>query len=206
MWFDMTGTESNLTWAEASVTPSEREALLRQRGCVVWFTGLSGSGKSTIASALERALFERQHAAFILDGDNVRHGLNRDLGFSAADRDENIRRLAEVAKLFADSGLICITAFISPFRALRRQAREIIGADRFVEVYLNVPLALCEQRDPKGLYKKARAGAIAEFTGIDSPYEPPDTCELTLDTGAESVEAGVARLLETLASRGLIGH
>lgn len=186
-----------------SVAAEDRARLLGQRGCVLWFTGLSGSGKSTLAHALERRLFENGRLAFVLDGDNVRHGLNRDLGFSAADREENIRRIGEVAALFADAGVITLVAFISPYLRDRQRAREAVGAERFVEVFLDAPLAVCEGRDPKGLYRKARAGEIAEFTGISAPYEPPPHPDVTLDTGCTGLEDSVERLLAHLAARGL---
>ena len=173
------------------------------RGAVVWLTGLSGAGKSTLADALERALFDRGMQATVLDGDRVRFGLNADLGFSAADRRENIRRVAEVAKLFAETGAIAITAFISPYAADRRHARDIVsGASRadlpFIEVFVDADLAVCEARDPKGLYRKARNGEIAEFTGVSAPYEPPPSPELIVDTSRHPVEHGVNRLLDVV--------
>ncbi len=185
------------------VTAEERAHRLGQRGCVVWFTGLSGSGKSTLAHALEQRIFDAGGLAFVLDGDNVRQGLNSDLGFSQADREENIRRIGEVAALFADAGVITLVSFISPYVADRQRARAAAGSDRFVEVFLDAPLAVCEQRDPKGLYRKARAGEIAEFTGVSAPYEPPPNADLTIDTGATGLEAAVGLLLEHLAARGL---
>jgi len=186
----------NLTIHPGSVTVADRQKLLGQRGCVVWLTGLSGSGKSTIARALEAALTADGRLAYVLDGDNVRHGLNSDLGFSPDDRDENIRRLGEVAALLADAGVVTITAFISPYRAGRDRARAAVGDDRFVEVFVDAPLDACRQRDPKGLYKKAQSGDIQQFTGIDAPYEPPATKGLF---GPEElleirVEDGVAHL------------
>jgi adenylyl-sulfate kinase len=165
-------------------------------GCVVWFTGLSGSGKSTLATELERELFQRGKHAYVLDGDNVRHGLCSDLGFNPQDRKENIRRIGEVAKLFADSGMICITAFISPYQSDRNLARSIIPAGRFIEVFLNTPLAVCEERDPKGLYVKARKGVIKEFTGISAPYEPPAKPELELHTEQYTVAECVSVILK----------
>ncbi len=183
------------------VSREERERLLGQRAVTIWLTGLSGAGKSTVAQGLERRLFDRGVACTILDGDNVRQGLNRDLGFSAPERTENIRRVAEVAALFNDAGLTVITSFISPFREDRDRAREIIGAGRFVEVYLDAPLDTCETRDPKGLYRKARAGEIGQFTGIDAPYEPPEAPALTLHTADADAEACVAALLDHLAAR-----
>ena len=186
---------SNLTWHQALIGKADRARQKRQRPCVIWFTGLSGAGKSTLANALEHALFERGHHSYLLDGDNVRHGLNRDLGFSDADREENIRRIAEVAKLFVDAGLIVMTAFISPFRADRQIARQLLGADEFVEVHVATPLAVCEERDPKGLYRKARAGQIPNFTGIDSAYEPPLEPEVVVDTAGHDLDACVGEML-----------
>ncbi len=171
---------------------------------VIWLTGLSGSGKSTTAYALERALVDAGHLAYVLDGDNVRHGLNADLGFSADDRAENIRRIGEVAGLFADAGVIAIASFISPYRADRARAREVAGDGRFVEVYLDVPLDVCEQRDPKGLYAKARAGEIADFTGVSAPYEAPDAPELTLDTSALDPDGCAAAIVACLTKRGVL--
>ncbi len=194
---------TNITWHEGNITRADRERLNGHRGAVVWFTGLSGSGKSTIARALEEALFERGIHCYVLDGDNIRHGLNKNLGFSPEDRQENIRRIGEVAKLFADAGLIAITAFISPYRTDRDQARAINGHD-FIEVYVECALEVCESRDPKGLYQKARAGLIPEFTGISAPYEPPLSPELTVNSAELSVAEAVARVLATLESRGVI--
>jgi len=194
---------TNLTWHQAAVSKDDRARQKRQKPCVIWFTGLSGAGKSTLANALERALFERGHHCYLLDGDNVRHGLNRDLGFSDADRVENIRRIAEVAKLLVDAGLIAMTAFISPFRADRQLARDLLPADEFIEVHVATSLAVCEQRDPKGLYRKARAGQIPNFTGIDSAYEAPVNPELVVDTGAEDLDGCVQSLLAYLEQRGI---
>jgi bifunctional enzyme CysN/CysC len=189
----------HITLEGSFVTPEDRARLLGQRGATLWLTGLSGSGKSTLAKALEKRLVESGHLAYILDGDNIRHGLNRDLGFSAQDRTENIRRVAEVARLLNEAGVIVITAFISPYRADRAQARQIIGAGRFAEIYVDAPLELCESRDPKGLYKKARAGEIPQFTGISDPYEAPEAPDLRLRTAEESVDQLVARLVEQAA-------
>ncbi len=194
---------TNLTWHQAAVSKDDRARQKRQKPCVIWFTGLSGAGKSTLANALERALFERGHHCYLLDGDNVRHGLNRDLGFSDADRVENIRRIAEVAKLLVDAGLIAMTAFISPFRADRQLARDLLPADEFIEVHVATSLAVCEQRDPKGLYRKARAGQIPNFTGIDSVYEAPVNPELVVDTGTEDLDGCVQSLLAYLERRGI---
>lgn len=184
-----------LVWHEGHVTAEERSGLLAQRPATVWLTGLSGAGKSTIAFALERRLVKAGRACFVLDGDNVRHGLCKDLGFSAADRSENIRRVAEVARLMNEAGLIVITAFISPYRADRGLAREVIGADRFVEGHVSTPLATCEERDPKGMYKRARAGALPDFTGVSAPYEAPEAPAVTLDTSSMDVPACVEALI-----------
>ena len=162
----------------------------KQRPCVLWFTGLSGSGKSTIANLVERRLHALSHRTYVLDGDNVRHGLNKDLGFTDADRVENIRRVAEVSSLMVDAGLIVLVSFISPFRNERRMARELVGDNEFLEVFVDTPLAVCEQRDPKGLYEKARAGDIKNFTGIDSPYEVPEQADLIIDTTAMTPDEG----------------
>jgi adenylylsulfate kinase len=171
-----------LLWHHSQVTQSDRAAALQHQPRTIWLTGLSGSGKSTLAFALEKALFDRHYMAYTLDGDNIRHGLCRDLGFSAADRSENIRRIAEVAHLMNEAGLIVITSFISPYREDRELARQIIGTDRFIEVFVSTPLAICEKRDPKGLYQKARAGELKNFTGISDPYEAPDAPDLILNT------------------------
>ncbi len=197
---------TNITWHEGAVTPAERQRNLGQKGATVWMTGLSGSGKSTIAVALEQVLLKRNKHAYVLDGDNVRHGLNKDLGFSAEDRAENIRRIGEVAKLFADSGLIVITSFISPYisdRDLARKLHDDAGVP-FLEVYVEVPLAVAEERDPKGLYKKARAGEIKGFTGIDDPYEPPTKPELVVATDRLSESESVQEVLGLLEDRGLL--
>ena len=182
------------------VSSADRAALLGQKPASIWMTGLSGAGKSTLAFALEHELIKAGRACFVLDGDNVRHGLNRDLGFSAEDRSENIRRIAEVARLMNDAGLIVITAFISPFRADRAMARDIIGAEHFTEVYVNTPIAVCEQRDPKGLYQRARSGEVAEFTGISSPYETPTAPDLVLDTSMLAQREALKQLTALLQS------
>ncbi len=191
----------DVAWHISKVSAEMRAKLLRQQPATVWLTGLSGAGKSTIGFELERRLMSEGRLAFVLDGDNVRHGLSRDLGFSPEDRSENIRRIAEVAKLINDAGLIVITSFISPYRADRALAREIIGNDRFVEIWLSTDLQECERRDTKGLYKKVREGKIAEFTGITAPYEAPDRAELVIDTARSSVEESVAAILQKLAAR-----
>ncbi|OUT72806.1 MAG: adenylyl-sulfate kinase [Synechococcus sp. TMED19] len=195
---------TNIVWHEASV---DREARSRQRGhrsVILWFTGLSGSGKSTLANAVNAVLFERGLATYVLDGDNIRHGLCKDLGFSDADREENIRRIGEVAKLFVDAGVITLTAFVSPFRADRDKARALVADGDFIEVYCAADLAVCEDRDPKGLYAKARAGVIKEFTGISSPYEAPEAPELRVDTGSQSLEESVASVISLLEEKGVL--
>ena len=194
----------NIVREVSLVSREEREQRLGQRGATLWLTGLSGSGKSTVAKQLEQTLLERGCFCYILDGDNVRHGLNKDLGFSADDRQENIRRIAEVANLFSDAGLIVITAFISPYRADRDRAREVVGSDRFIEVHVSTPLEVCEQRDPKNLYKRARAGEIPQFTGISDPYEPPLAPEVDLNTAEYTVAESVERLIHELQSRGFV--
>ncbi|MFP7286772.1 adenylyl-sulfate kinase [Shouchella clausii] len=191
----MTKTNSNLVWHEASVSKQERHARHNHKGCVLWFTGLSGSGKSTLANALDRSLFDAGLSTYVLDGDNIRHGLNKDLGFSDRDRQENIRRIGEVAKLFVDAGTIVSTAFISPFQSDRDQARALLADGEFVEVYVKCPLEECERRDVKGLYKKARNGEIPQFTGISSPYEEPETPEIIVDTSVQTVEESVELII-----------
>ena len=180
---------------------SAKERLLSQRGVTLWFTGLSGSGKSTIAIALERYLSSRGHLCRILDGDNIRCGINSDLGFSESDRRENIRRIAEVCKLFTSTGVITLAAFVSPTRDLRRMAAEIIGRDDFVEIYVSTPIEECERRDVKGLYAKARRGEIADFTGISAPFEAPDTADIVIDTSNIGIEECVRQIMERLAPR-----
>ena len=196
---------TNITWHEGHVGREEREKMLNQKGALIWFTGLSGSGKSTIAYTLEHALMQRGHLAYVLDGDNIRHGLNKNLGFSAEDRTENIRRIAEVGALFIDTGVITLTAFISPYKADRDAARETVGEGNFFEVFCDTPLAVCEERDPKGLYKKARAGEIKGFTGIDAPYEAPDKAEMIIDTSKMTPQEATVALCEMLESAGKIG-
>ena len=184
----MNQNDNNIVWHNQSITKEKRLTLLNQKPCILWFTGLSGSGKSTIANAVELELFKRGRKTYLLDGDNVRHGLNKDLGFSEQDRIENIRRIGEVAKLFVDSGLIVLTAFISPFKSDRQIARSLVKYDEFIEVFIDTPLEVCEQRDPKGLYKKARDGAIKNFTGISSPYEAPVEPQIHIKTDEHSIE------------------
>jgi adenylylsulfate kinase len=195
---------TNIVWHPGAVTRADREKLNGHRGCIVWLTGLSGSGKSTIAVELEKRLWDRGVRAYILDGDNIRHGLNKNLGFSPADRTENIRRIGEVAKLFTEAGMVAITAFISPYRADRDQVRALVADGDFVEALVDCPLEVCEQRDVKGLYEKARAGKIPEFTGISAPYEPPVRPELTIRTATQDVAASVAQILGYLESRGAV--
>jgi adenylyl-sulfate kinase len=191
----------NIAWQDGEVQVSDRTQLSRAEPTTVWLTGLSGSGKSTIAFELERRIIASGHMAYVLDGDNIRHGLSQDLGFSPEDRKENIRRIAEVARLFNDAGLIVITAFISPYREDRVMARRIIGSDKFIETHLCTDLAVCEKRDPKGLYRKVRSGSITEFTGVSAPYETPTTPELRIDTGSLSVSEGVNKILQSLRPR-----
>ncbi len=195
---------TNITWHEGHVGRDERQKLLNQKGALIWFTGLSGSGKSTIAYTLEHALVQRGHLAYVLDGDNIRHGLNKNLAFSAEDRTENIRRIGEVGKLYVDTGIITLTAFISPYRADRDIARETIGDGDFFEVFCDTPLDVCEERDPKGLYKKARAGEIKGFTGIDDPYEAPEQPEMVIDTSKISPQEAAVTLCEMLEKAGKI--
>src|SRR5437016_8306685 len=197
---------TNITWHEGHVIREERTGLLRQKGATLWFTGLSGSGKSTIAFTLEHALVQRGHLAYVLDGDNIRHGLNKNLGFSAADREENIRRIGEVAKLFADCGVLTMTSFISPYRKDRDTVRglHVAAGVPFVEVHVATPIGTCETRDPKGLYKKARAGELKGFTGIDDPYEPPVAAELVIDATSISPQEATIQVLAHLERVGLL--
>ncbi|MGD0960705.1 MAG: adenylyl-sulfate kinase [Methylomonas sp.] len=198
----MTGS-NNLIWHHATINRSRREQLNRHRAVILWFTGLSGAGKSTLAHAVEEQLHLTGCRTFVLDGDNVRHGLCKDLGFSDADRKENVRRVAELAKLMLDAGLISLTAFISPFAAERRLARELVPFGDFIEIYCKCDIAVCERRDIKGLYKKARNGEILHFTGISSPYEEPVAPELVIDTGRETLSASVTKVLALLNRRGV---
>ncbi len=195
---------ANIVWQPLSIDKRRRSEIKGQKPCVLWFTGLSGAGKSTIANVLEKRLVEAGRHTYMLDGDNVRHGLNKDLGFTDADRVENIRRVAETAKLMVDAGLIVVVSFISPFRSERRMARELLEPGEFLEIYVNTPLEVCEDRDPKGLYRKARRGEIANFTGIDSPYEPPEAPDLVIDGRGGAPEAAVEELVRELRARGLI--
>lgn len=194
----------DIVWHNATILAEERAELKKQTPVLLWFTGLSGSGKSTIANAVELKLFHLGKHSYLLDGDNVRHGLNKDLGFSDEDRLENIRRIGEVAKLFVDSGTIVLTAFISPFVSDRLQARELLESGQFLEVFIDTPLELCEKRDPKGLYKKARAGEIKNFTGIDSTYEPPINPDIHIQTALASVEQCAEQVIEQLQLRNYI--
>ena len=192
---------TNIVWHSTAVTKATRAALNGQRPCILWFTGYSGSGKSTIANALEQRLAELEQHTYLLDGDNIRHGLNKELGFNDADRIENIRRIGEVSKLFVDAGLIVISAFISPFRKERQMVRELVEDGEFFEVFMGTPLETCEQRDPKGLYKKARAGEIKNFTGIDSAYEAPSRPEITLHGAEHTPEVLADQIAEYLSSK-----
>jgi adenylylsulfate kinase len=195
---------TNIVWHHSTVTRASRAHQRGHRSAIVWFTGLSGAGKSTLANAVNSALFEQGLACYVLDGDNVRHGLCRDLGFSDADREENIRRIGEVAKLFLDAGVVVLTAFVSPFRADRDRARALVEAGDFIEIHCAADLGVCEQRDTKGLYAKARAGEIKEFTGISSPYEEPEQPELRIDTGSQDLEGCVQQVLSYLEGAGVI--
>jgi adenylylsulfate kinase len=196
---------TSIVWHAHSVTRAEREKKFGHRGCTVWMTGLSGSGKSTLANALDDALWQRGIRSYVLDGDNIRHGLNKDLGFSPEDRTENIRRIGEVAKLFTEAGIINTTAFISPYRADRDRARASQGEGDFVEVWVRASVDECERRDTKGLYAKARAGKIPEFTGISAPYEEPLNPEVVVDTEGQSVENSLAVILKYLEEKGYLG-
>ncbi|CAH9019054.1 adenylyl-sulfate kinase [Candidatus Nitrosacidococcus sp. I8] len=193
----------NIVWHQPTVTRAHREQLNKHRSATLWFTGLSGAGKSTLAHAVEAQLAELQCRTFVLDGDNVRHGLCADLGFSKAARTENIRRISEICKLFVESGVIILTAFISPFHEDRQRARNLMGDD-FLEIYCQAPLAICEQRDVKGLYRRARAGEIPDFTGISSPYEVPENSELMVNTYTQSVENSAHQVIKLLRSRAII--
>jgi adenylylsulfate kinase len=193
-----------VVWHEATVTRARREALNGHRGAIIWFTGLSGSGKSTLAHAVEESLYQSGCRTFVLDGDNVRHGLCGDLGFSVEHRVENIRRVGEMAKLFMEAGVIVLTAFISPFRSDRERVRGMVQHGDFIEIYCDADIEVCESRDVKGLYKKARAGQIPEFTGISSPYEAPSAPELVVPTGAAKLDESVRQVMESLTQRGTL--
>jgi len=196
---------TNVVWHHATVTRARREAQNGHRGAIIWFTGLSGAGKSTLAHAVEETLYQRGCRTFVLDGDNVRHGLCGDLGFTAKDREENIRRIGEMAKLFMEAGVIVLTAFISPYRADRERVRGMVAHGDFIEIYCDSSIEVCESRDVKGLYKKARAGQIADFTGISSPYEAPEKPELNVNTGTAELDACVQQVLDELKQRSIIG-
>jgi len=199
-------TSTNVIWHNATVTRERRETQNGHRGAIIWFTGLSGSGKSTLAHAVEESLHQQGCRTFVLDGDNVRHGLCGDLGFSDIDRQENIRRIGEMAKLFMEAGIIVLTAFISPYLADRERVRAMVGPSDFIEIYCDTSIEICETRDVKGLYKKARAGEIAEFTGISSPYEKPVTPELVLNTGAESLDVCVQEVISKITSLNIVAN
>lgn len=198
-------TESNIVWHNTSVSKEDRESLLNQKGIVLWFTGLSGAGKSTVANALSVKLHNNSYFTYLLDGDNLRYGLNSNLGFSKEDREENIRRVKEVANLFADAGIITLATFISPFRKDRDSVRELLGG-RFVEVFVDCDLEVCEDRDPKGLYKKARTGLIKDFTGIDSPYEKPENPEITINTHKSTIDECVEQIIEYLKAKAYLNR
>ena len=201
----MAGQKStNIKWHHGKITKEDRAKLLNQKGVTIWLTGLSGSGKSTIAVELEHALIENRHQAYILDGDNIRHDLNKNLGFSPEDRTENIRRIGEVAKLFTEAGIITITAFISPYREDRDAVRRLLNDGEFIEVHVKCPLDVCEKRDTKGLYKKARAGEVKDFTGISAPYEEPLNPELTIDSSKLTVEESTRAVLNYLEEKGCV--
>jgi adenylylsulfate kinase len=195
---------TNITWHQSALHKKDRERFLGQKGLVIWYTGLSSSGKSTIAHAVEEELFKRGHLSYVLDGDNIRHGLNKNLGFSPEDREENIRRIGEVAKLFAQAGLITMTAFISPYRKDRDRARSLLRDNEFIEVFVKVSLEEAERRDPKGLYKKARTGEIKEFTGISAPYEEPLKPEIVIDTDSEGLEESKIKIIRYLEEKEFI--
>ncbi|RLF58329.1 MAG: adenylyl-sulfate kinase [Thermoplasmata archaeon] len=195
---------TNVTWHKHKVEKKDRETLLKQKGVILWFTGLSGSGKSTIANEVAYQLHKKGNFSYVLDGDNIRYGLNKDLGFNPEDRDENIRRISEVAHLFSEAGIIAITAFISPYQTLRDFCRNLQEKERFFEIYCKASIGTCEKRDPKGLYKKARAGEIKEFTGIDAPYEKPENPEIILDTDRYNVEQCAEQVIKKLQKTHII--
>ncbi|MFH5780248.1 adenylyl-sulfate kinase [Heyndrickxia oleronia] len=195
---------NHLTWHEATITKKDRQLKNQHKSVVLWFTGLSGSGKSTLANAVDNELFKQHYQSYCLDGDNIRHGLNRDLTFRNEDRKENIRRIGEVAKLFVDSGQIVSTAFISPFREDRQLVRNMFEKDEFIEIYVKCPINICEERDPKGLYKKARLGEISDFTGISSPYERPNNPEIVIQTDRLSIDESVSIILSHLKDKTIL--
>jgi len=197
---------TNIHWHEHSVSKAERWQLGGHKGAVLWFTGLSASGKSTVANTVDHKLHQMGKRTFVLDGDNIRHGLNKNLGFSAEDRAENIRRIGEVGKLFVQAGVLAITAFISPYRRDRDAVRALLEPGEFIEIFMDTPIEICEQRDPKGLYKKARAGQIKGFTGIDDPYEPPEKPELVLDGGRKGIDELADEVIAWLSARGVLGN
>ena len=194
----------NVVWHDGKVTKADREKLLKQKGVLVWFTGLPSSGKSTVSREVEKQLYEMGKLVYVLDGDNIRHGLNANLGFSPEDRKENIRRISEVAKLFADAGVITLTAFISPYRADRERARKLLKDGEFIEVYVKCPVNVCVERDPKGMYKKAINGEIKEFTGISAPYKEPENPEIVLETDKESIEESARKVIDYLKTHGVV--
>lgn len=195
---------TNITWHEGAVAKQDRESLLNQKGVILWFTGLSGSGKSTLARRVEQKLIKLGHLSYVLDGDNVRHGLNKNLGFSPEDRQENIRRVGEVARLFADAGILTMAAFISPYQDDRDAVRELVGDGEFIEIHVKVPLKVAEKRDPKGLYEKARSGEIDNFTGIDAPYEDPENPEITIDTAEMELDESAEKIINYLQKNEII--
>ena len=195
---------TNIHWQGGSISSQQREELLKQKGVILWFTGLSGSGKSTLSLKVEELLYAQNKLVYILDGDNIRHGLNKNLGFSPEDREENIRRISEVAKLFQEVGIIVATAFISPYQKDRDLARSLVPKDRFLEIYVNTPIEICEERDPKGLYKKARSGELKEFTGISAPYEAPVNPEIIVQTDKFSLEECANQIINELQKRNII--
>jgi len=194
----------NVVWHQQTISTEQRQQANGHKSAVLWYTGLSGSGKSTVANAVDQKLFERGCKTFVLDGDNVRHGLNGDLTFSDKDRVENIRRISEVSKLFVDAGVLVSTAFISPFASDRKMARDLVGEGQFIEVFVDTPIEICEQRDPKGLYKKARNGEIKNFTGIDSGYDVPESAEVHLKTANKDIEACADEVIARLVELGLV--
>lgn len=196
---------TNITWHDHKVTKAERSKLNGHKGAVLWFTGLSACGKSTVANTVDHLLYSRGKHTFVLDGDNIRHGLNKNLGFSAADRAENIRRIGEVAKLFCEAGTIALTAFISPYRADRDAVRALLAPGEFVEIYVKASIETCEKRDPKGLYKKARAGELKNFTGIDDPYEAPEKPEITLDADKKGIDDLAYEVVSYLEKQHVLG-